>query len=115
MKPFFIFLVLIGLGNAVASDLDFTLSNETKRSFEAVYISASDDKDWDGNVLTRDRVLEAGGKLDVRFPQSAKSATWDLRVVDDEGFSMTFKDVDLEGARKVTLKPVNGKITAEVE
>ncbi len=115
MKPFLIFLVMIGLSHAVAADLDFTLSNETKRSFEAVYVSATGDKDWDGNVLTKNRVLQAGGKLSVRFERSANSPTWDLRVVDDEGLSVTFTDLKLEGVDKVTLKDVNGKIQAEVE
>jgi len=115
MKPFLIFLVMIGFGNAVAADLDFTLVNDTKRSFEAVYISATDNKDWDGNILTKNRVLQAGGKLIVRFGSDAKSPTWDLRIVDDEGLSVTFTDLKLEGMDKVTLKDVSGKIQAEVE
>jgi hypothetical protein len=35
--------------------------------------------------------------------------------VDDEGLSVTFKKVNLTGVDTVTLKDVNGKITAEIE
>jgi hypothetical protein len=115
MKPFLVFLFLIGLGSAFASDLNFILSNDTNRSFEGVYISAADDADWDGNILTRGRALAAGGKLDVRFESTASSPAWDLRIVDDEGLTVTFHAIKLEGDDKVTLKYVKGKVTVEVE
>ena len=35
--------------------------------------------------------------------------------MDDEGLSATFKKVNLTGVDTVTLKDVNGKITAEIE
>jgi len=115
MKFLLALIALLGLGNAVASDLDFTLVNHTPRSFEAVYITASDNKDWDGNLLPDGRPLVAGGKLAVKFDSHAKSASWDLNIVDSDGVSVTFDDVKLSGADTVTLKVVHGKITAEVE
>ena len=45
----------------------------------------------------------------------AKSETWDFNLVDDEGLSVTFDKVKLAGVDTVTLKDVNGKITAEIE
>ena len=60
--PFFLFIVL-GVANAFASDLDFTLINKTARSFEGVYITASDNKDWDANLLFNGKVLAAREKL----------------------------------------------------
>jgi hypothetical protein len=35
--------------------------------------------------------------------------------VDDEGLSVTFDEIDLAGIDTVTLKDVNGQITAEIE
>ena len=35
--------------------------------------------------------------------------------MDDEGLSVTFDKVDLAGVDTITLKDVNGKITAEIE
>jgi hypothetical protein len=120
--PFFIF-ILLSIANAFASDHEFTLVNQTGRSFEGLYITASDNKDWDANLLLNGKVLVAGGKILVRFKSDAKSETWDFNLVDDEGLSVTFDKVKLEGVGTVTLKnrtwrgsrDVSGKFTAEVE
>jgi hypothetical protein len=112
---FFLFILLLGVVNAFGSDLDFTLVNQTGRSLEGLYITASDNKDWDANLLLDGKVLAAGGKVRVRFKSDAKSATWDFNLVDDEGLSVTFKEVDLTGVDTVTLNDVHGKITAEIE
>jgi hypothetical protein len=115
MKFPYVFLVLLGAANAFASDLDFTLVNETTRSFEGLYITTSENKDWDANLLLKGKVLNAGAKIEVRFKRDANSPTWDLNLVDDEGLSVTFDDVKLTNAQTVTLKDANGKLTAEIE
>jgi hypothetical protein len=112
---FFLFILLLSVGNAFASDLDFTLVNQTGRSFEGLYVTASDNKDWDANILPNGKVLGAGEKIQVRFKNDAKSETWDFNLVDDEGLSVTFEKVKLAGVDTVTLKDVNGQITAEIE
>ncbi len=112
--PFFLFILLLSVSNALANDLDFTLVNQTGRSFEGLYITASDNKDWDANLLDG-KVLAAGGKIQVRFKRDAKSEFWDFNLVDDEGLSVTFNKVDLAGVDTVTLKDVNGTITAVIE
>ena len=114
MKVFFITL-LLSVANAFASDLDFTLVNQTGRSFEGLYITAADNKDWDANILFDGKVLAAGKEIRVRFKKDAKSEFWDFNLVDDGGLSVTFKKVDLAGVDTVTLKDGNGKITAEIE
>ena len=108
-------LFLLSVATAFANDLDFTLVNQTGRSFEGLYITASDNKDWDANLLLDGKVLGAGGKIQVRFKRDAKSEFWDLNLVDDEGLSVTFNKIDLAGVDTVTLKDVNGTITAEIE
>jgi hypothetical protein len=112
---FVLAVVLLSIANAFANDLDFTLVNQTARSFEGLYITASDNKDWDANILLDGKVLPAGGKIQVRFKNDAKSETWDFNLVDDEGLSVTFDKIDLAGIDTVTLKNVNGQITAEIE
>ena len=108
-------LILLSTVNAVASDLDFTLVNQTSRSFEGLYITTSDNKDWDANLLLDGKVLAAGGKIQVRFKNDAQSETWDFNLVDDEGLSVTLDKVKLAGVDTVTLKDINGTITAEIE
>ena len=112
---FFLFILLITIANAFANDLDFTLVNQTGRSFEGLYITATDNKDWDANILLDGKVLAAGGTISVRFKNEAKSETWDFNLVDDEGLSVTLDKVRLAGVDTVTLKDINGKITAEIE
>jgi hypothetical protein len=112
---FVLAVVLLSIANAFANDLDFTLVNQTGRSFEGLYITASDNKDWDANILINGEVMAAGGKISVRFKNDAKSETWDFNLVDDEGLVVTFDKVKLEGVDTVTLKDVNGTITAEIE
>jgi hypothetical protein len=112
---FFLFIFLLSVANAFASDLDFTLVNQTGRSFEGLYITASDNKDWDANLLLDGKVLAAGGQIRARFKNGAKSETWDFNLVDDEGLSVTFDKVKLAGVDTVTLTDVTGKITAEIE
>ena len=107
--------VLLSVANAFASDLDFTLVNQTSRSFEGLYITAPDNKDWDANLLLNGKVLAAAAKIRVRFKNDAKAETWDFNLVDDEGLSVTFDKVKLEGAATVTLKDLNGQITAKIE
>jgi hypothetical protein len=115
MKFWFFPFILLSIANAFASDLDFTLVNQIGRSFEGLYITDSNNKDWDANLLLDGKVLSAGGKIRVRFKNDAKSETWDFNLVDDEGLSVTFDKVELAGVDTVTLKDVNGKITAEIE
>jgi hypothetical protein len=112
---FFLFIIFLSIANAFAADLDFTLVNQTARSFEGVYITISDNKDWDANLLLDGKVLAAGGKIRVRFKSDTNSETWDFNLVDDEGLSVTFKKVKLAGVDTVTLTDVNGKVTAEVD
>jgi len=111
----FLFILLLSVANAFASDLDFTLVNQTGRSFEGLYITDFGNKDWDANLLRDGKVLRAGEKIRVRFKSDATSEFWDFNLVDDEGLFVTFKRVDLAGVNTVTLKDVNGKITAEIE
>lgn len=109
-------LVLLALaGSALASDLDFVLSNQTARSFEAVYISASGNKDWDGNILLDGKALAAGAKVTVAFPAASSQEGWDINVVDDEGLAVRFDGIKLSGADTISLVEKDGKITAEVE
>ena len=112
---FFFFFILVGIANAAASDFDYTLVNQTPRSFEGLYITASDNKDWDANLLLNGKVLAAGGKIRVRFKSDATSETWDFNLVDNQGLSVTFKKVSLADADTVILKDINGTITAEIE
>ena len=69
----FLFILFLSVVNAFASDLDFTLVNQTGRSFEGLYVTASGNKDWDANLLLDGKVLKTGGTIRVRFERGATS------------------------------------------
>src|SRR5690348_15407621 len=74
--PLFV-IVLFAVASTLANDLDFTLVNQSGRSFEGLYITASDNKDWDANLLLNGNALAAGESIRVRFKNDAKSERWD--------------------------------------
>jgi hypothetical protein len=106
---------LASAGLAAASDLDFQLVNATARSFEAVYVSAVEDKDWDGNLLSNRMVFAPGKTLTVKFPAEAKASDWDIHLVDDEGLTVRFQAVRLDSADRLTVVEKSGHLTLEVE
>lgn len=110
-----VLLFLLAAASAFASDLDFVLSNQTGRSFEGIYLSAIDNKDWDGNLLPNGRSLAAGGRLEVKFPGDPRQQVWDMNIVDDEGFVVRFEGLKLTGVDQITLTEKDGQVTAEIE
>lgn len=102
------------LANATASDLNFVLKNETTRSFEAAYLSAAGDNDWNANLL-RKGDLPSKGSVEIRFVEKPDTTLWDLNLVDDEGLSVAFKKINLLDAETVIIRTVDGEITAVVE
>ena len=116
MKPFLILAVVMGLASAgVASDLDFDLVNKTSRDFEAIYISASAEKSWHGNLLADGKKLDPKDTLKIRFSDKETSPIWDINIVDADGLSVAFDDVKLAGAKRIILTESEGKIVATVE
>src|ERR1051325_2800895 len=107
MKPgLLLSILLLTVASSFANDLDFTLVNQTGRSFEGLYITSADNKDWDANLLLDGKVLTAGEKIRVRFKNDARSEIWDFNLVDDEGLSVTFDKVRLAGVVKIPIKEV---------
>ncbi len=98
-----------------ASELDFMLVNKTGHSLDALYLSASADKDWNENLLPNGITLEDGAKVAVKFEAKPADAVWDVRAVDDDGTVFTFEKVNLLDANKVTLEVKAAQTCAVVE
>lgn len=92
----------------------FALINQTGADIHALYITPSDSKDWQEDILGVD-TLPAGEKADITFNRGEKAAKWDIRIEDSEGAYIEWEDLDLLTAKKVTLHLKNGKATAETE
>lgn len=115
MKRFLLMLALACATAAQASDLDFKLRNDTGRDFEAVYVTAADNKDWDANLLESGKVLKPGGETLVRFGNDQKAVIWDFNIIDAQGLAVRFDKVNLLNVHTITLTEKDGKVTAEIE
>ncbi|HEY8901055.1 MAG TPA: hypothetical protein VIM61_11645 [Chthoniobacterales bacterium] len=103
------------LVSASASELDFTLVNKTGHSIDALYLSASADKDWNENLLPNGTTLAEGAKAAVKFEAKPNDADWDIRAVDDDGTVFTFEKINLIDAKTVTLEVTATATSAVVE
>lgn len=92
----------------------FTLVNMTGAEIHALYITPSDSKDWQDDILGVDTLAD-GAKADITFTRGEKVPSWDLRIEDAEGAYIEWADLKLSEAKKVTLHLKNGKATAETE
>lgn len=90
------------------------LVNKTGVEIDKVFISPSDSKDWQEDILGQD-TLPDGQSVDIKFHRNEKAAKWDLRIEDKQGNSIEWEDLNLLEISKVTLHYSNGKGTAEVE
>lgn len=107
-------LFIANVTSAFAGDQDFTVVNKTGVEIYGLYVSPADQDEWGEDILGKD-TLPAGESTDIEFDAEEKTAKWDLRVLDKEGNSIDWSDLDLTEISKVTLHYENGKATAKVE
>lgn len=92
----------------------FLLVNSTGVEIHALYITPSDSKDWQDDILGRD-TLPDGDRTDIKFERGEKAAKWDLRIEDEKGGFVEWHDLNLLELKRVTLLYKNGQPTAETE
>lgn len=87
---------------ARAGGSGFELVNFTGAALRAVYVSPSDSKGWEENVLGADELRDGSAAL-IRFDPRENASLWDVRVEAGEGRFAEWKGLDLRGASRVTL------------
>jgi hypothetical protein len=97
-----------------AGKQDFTLVNATSVEIHEVYVSPHNSNDWEEDVLGRD-TLPAGANVHITFDRSEAAALWDLKVVDKDGNSIEWENLDLLKISKLTLHYKDGRAWADVE
>lgn len=93
---------------------DFTLHNNTGRAITELYISPHSTNEWEEDILGQD-TLPDGESLDINFERTEKSAKWDLKIVDKDGTSIEWENLNLLEISELTLHYKNGKAWADVE
>jgi hypothetical protein len=99
---------------AFAGDQDFTLVNQTGVEIHNLHVSPSEKDSWGPDILGKD-TLGDGESVDIKFHPDADAENWDLRVADQHGNSIEWRNLNLLKISKITLHYADGKATAEVE
>lgn len=97
-----------------AGEQDFVLVNETGFTIDEMYLSPVTTSDWEEDVLGED-VLEDGEDIEITFFNNEDACKWDLKIIDEEGDVVYWKNIDLCVAAIITLYYENGEPTAEIE
>lgn len=98
------FVLALSCNIAFAGAQDFTLINNAKYNIVKVYVSPSVSNDWQEDVLG-DEVLMIGERVNITFDRSETDAMWDIRVVDENEKTHTWKNINLKKISTVTLNP----------
>ena len=79
---------------ANAGQQDFVLLNETGYTIQQVYVSPSNARSWEEDVLGDD-VLMDGTRETIRFSRSEDTCLWDLKAVYEDGESAEWQGLNL--------------------
>ena len=98
------FVLVLSCNIAFAGAQDFTLINNAKYNIFKVYVSPSAVDDWQEDILG-DEVLMKGEQVNITFDRGETATLWDLRVVDENEKTHTWKNINLKKISTVTLNP----------
>lgn len=90
---------------------DFTLVNKTGLTISELYVGPSSTDDWGTDILG-DGTLDDGKSKDIKFSPRTRSAKWDLRIVDENGKSHDWYEINLLEISQITLYFKDGKTMA---
>jgi hypothetical protein len=95
---------------------DFTLHNATGVEIDELYVAPHSDEEWAGDedILGRD-TLPNGQSVDIIFSPKEKAARWDMKIVDTNGTTVEWNDLNLMEISEITLRYDGGRATAEVK
>lgn len=93
---------------------DFTLHNETGVEIHELYISPHNSDDWEDDILGQD-TLPNGESLDIHFSRKETAKLWDLKIVDGQGNSVEWENLNLLKISEITLHMKGSKVWADVK
>ena len=87
-------LACLAAAPAMAGQQDFVLVNQTGYTIQQVYVSPSDTRSWEEDVLGDD-VLMDGDRGTIRFDRAEDTCIWDLKAVYEDGETAEWQGFDL--------------------
>jgi hypothetical protein len=108
-------LLVAGVAVVRAAIQDFTVTNKTGFTITALYVSETDNDDWEDDVLGED-VLANGKSTDISFHgYSGKACKFDIRIDDEDSTQWIVEDINLCETHKVTFKKSGSKVVYEAQ
>lgn len=90
--------------SAVASGLDFKLTNDTGYDIGAVYVDPASSKHWSDDIMSED-VFADGESMDVTFSGDPDSCKWDIKVDWEGDYEPTvWESLNLCNISEITLQ-----------
>lgn len=108
------FSLLIAQKASAQGKQDFTLHNQTGVIISELYVSPHHSNQWQEDVLGQD-VLADDESVDIHFSERTKPKLWDIKVVDSEGESIVWENLNLLEISEVTLYFEKGKAWADLK
>lgn len=88
--------------------IHFSLHNESGMDFTAIYISPSHEDFWTRNLLAGH--LHPEGTATVSYTPKGDHHDWDLKLVDEDGHELIFRDLQLSNIASGVLIRESGKV-----
>ena len=96
-------MLMLAASPAFAAKQDFTLLNSTGYEISEVYVSTSNTKKWEEDVLGQD-VLADEDDVDITFEGVGSACRYDLKVVYSDGEEAMWGGLDLCTISTVEIK-----------
>lgn len=107
-------LLIVMPALAFAGDQDFTLVNSTGVLIDKLFVSPHDSEHWGDDILGRD-ILADGESVEIKFHRDEDAAVWDLKIIDKDGNTIEWENLELPTINKITLDYDDKKPTATIE
>ena len=98
---------------AKAGTQDFTLVNASGVNVFALYISETENENWEEDMLGEEVLLD-GERIDIEFAGHS-ACLWDMMVEDEEGEGLLWQGLNLCESSVVVLRCGDGECWAEYE
>jgi hypothetical protein len=92
---------------------DFTVHNDTGVEIHELYVSPHNSDDWEDDILGED-TLPDGESVTIHFSRKESAKLWDLKIVDSEGTSVEWENLNLLKISEVTLHKKGSRVWADV-
>ena len=96
------FILTLSASAALSGPQDFTLVNGSGSNICYVYISASNNENWDSDVLGAEECMAPGESMAVSF-NAGDQPMWDLRVEDENGNYEDYRGFNLNEISTITI------------